>query len=170
MELPVINLQRREFFTQTLFGLSAAACAGILASLEACEPYTSKIPVAPTGSKATFDTVAGDQNGVLKTVGTGLAVSLKDSDGNSINGSHLVVIMRVGTDNEPDYIALSSICSHDNCDVVPPVDVGENIICPCHGSNFSSKDGSLISGPAPKGLVKFKSTYDPGTKILTIFA
>ncbi|MBI3258788.1 MAG: Rieske (2Fe-2S) protein [Ignavibacteriae bacterium] len=167
MELPVINQQRREFFTQTLYGLGLIACGGILTSLAACEPFTTKVN---TGGQATFDTVTGDPDGFLKTVGTGLVVLLKDKDGNSINGAHSVVIMRVGTLDKDEYITLSSRCDHEDCDVVAPVDVGENIICPCHNSQFSPVDGSLVNGPAKTSLVKFANSYDPVTKFLTIFA
>ncbi len=48
------------------------------------------------------------------------------------------------------YKAFSSICTHQGC----PVSAITNgaIICYCHGSQFSVKDGSVISGPARKPL------------------
>lgn len=167
MELPVINIQRREFFTKTLYGLGALTCGSILASIAACEPFATKVS---TGGQANFDTVSGDPDGFLKTVGTGLVVQLKDKDGNSINGAHSVVIMRIGTSAKEEFLTLSSRCNHEDCDVVAPVDIGENIICPCHNSQFSPVDGSLLTGPATASLVKFTNSYDPVTKILTIFA
>jgi len=44
--------------------------------------------------------------------------------------------------------AISRICTHLGC-IVKPSDTGFD--CPCHGSKFA-KDGSVIKGPAPKGL------------------
>jgi cytochrome b6-f complex iron-sulfur subunit len=44
--------------------------------------------------------------------------------------------------------AISRICTHLGC-IVKPSDAGFD--CPCHGSKFAT-DGSVIKGPAPKGL------------------
>lgn len=44
--------------------------------------------------------------------------------------------------------AISRICTHLGC-IVKPSETGFD--CPCHGSKFA-KDGSVIKGPAPKGL------------------
>lgn len=44
--------------------------------------------------------------------------------------------------------AISRVCTHLGC-IVKPSETGFD--CPCHGSKFA-KDGSVIKGPAPKGL------------------
>lgn len=44
--------------------------------------------------------------------------------------------------------AISRVCTHLGC-IVKLSDTGFD--CPCHGSKFA-KDGSVIKGPAPKGL------------------
>jgi Rieske Fe-S protein len=51
---------------------------------------------------------------------------------------------------EGDFKAFTSICTHQGC----PVDKVESglIGCPCHGSQFSIKDGSVESGPATAPL------------------
>jgi Rieske Fe-S protein len=48
------------------------------------------------------------------------------------------------------FKAFSSICTHQGC----PVSQISNgtIICPCHGSQFSIKDGGVVGGPAPAPL------------------
>jgi nitrite reductase/ring-hydroxylating ferredoxin subunit len=48
------------------------------------------------------------------------------------------------------YKAFSSVCTHQGC----PVSEITNgaIVCTCHGSQFSVKDGSVISGPARRAL------------------
>jgi Rieske Fe-S protein len=48
------------------------------------------------------------------------------------------------------FKAFSKTCPHAGCDV-NKVDAGV-ISCPCHGSQFSVKDGSVITGPATQGL------------------
>ena len=49
-----------------------------------------------------------------------------------------------------DFKGFSAVCTHMGC-IVATVS-GDTISCPCHGSQYSIKDGSVISGPAPKPL------------------
>jgi Rieske Fe-S protein len=49
-----------------------------------------------------------------------------------------------------DFKAFSAICTHQGC-VVSNVSNGI-ISCPCHGSQYSVKDGSVQGGPAPRPL------------------
>lgn len=44
------------------------------------------------------------------------------------------------------YNAFTAICTHQGCTVASVSD--NQIACPCHGSIFSAKDGSVIQGPA----------------------
>ena len=44
--------------------------------------------------------------------------------------------------------AISTICTHLGCIVKA---TGDGFDCPCHGSKFA-RDGSVLKGPAPKGL------------------
>ncbi len=44
--------------------------------------------------------------------------------------------------------AISTVCTHLGC-IVKATEKGFD--CPCHGSKFN-KDGSVVRGPAPKGL------------------
>jgi Rieske Fe-S protein len=48
------------------------------------------------------------------------------------------------------FKGFSAICTHMQC-TVDQVSNGA-IDCPCHGSTFSIKDGSVLSGPAPSPL------------------
>jgi len=48
------------------------------------------------------------------------------------------------------FKGFSAICTHQQC-TVDQVSNG-TIDCPCHGSQFSVKDGSVVSGPAPSPL------------------
>ena len=57
------------------------------------------------------------------------------------------------------FYTLDSDCQHQHC-VVPPYDsVTGNIRCNCHGSRYAI-DGSLLGGPATRGLNSFESTFD----------
>jgi len=48
------------------------------------------------------------------------------------------------------YKAFTKLCPHSLCPV-SSIANGE-IVCHCHGSTFSISDGSVIKGPAEKGL------------------
>jgi Rieske Fe-S protein len=49
-----------------------------------------------------------------------------------------------------DFKAFSAVCTHLGC-LVNDVS-GGTINCPCHGSQYSIEDGSVVSGPAPSPL------------------
>jgi Rieske Fe-S protein len=49
-----------------------------------------------------------------------------------------------------EFKAFSAVCTHQGC-LVSKIASG-TIDCPCHGSKFSIKDGSVEDGPAPKPL------------------
>ncbi len=59
---------------------------------------------------------------------------------------------------EGNFYALSAVCTHLGC--IANWKPQEGIIaCPCHGSKFS-KEGTVIAGPAPKGLQRFALSLD----------
>ena len=62
------------------------------------------------------------------------------------------------------FKAFSKTCPHAGCDV-NKVDAGV-ISCPCHGSQFSVKDGSVITGPATQGLTGKAVKADGGNVVL----
>ncbi|WP_182909949.1 Rieske (2Fe-2S) protein [Microbispora sp. H13382] len=50
------------------------------------------------------------------------------------------------------FKAFSATCTHQGC---PVASVANNeIVCPCHGSKFSAKDGAVTNGPATKPLAE----------------
>ena len=57
-----------------------------------------------------------------------------------------------------DYKAYTAVCTHQGC-TVGKVEEGQ-IVCPCHGSHFSIKDGSVVSGPAKSPLAAKKVTVN----------
>lgn len=46
--------------------------------------------------------------------------------------------------------AFSAICTHTGCTV--SIISNGTIDCPCHGSQYSIKNGSVVGGPAPSPL------------------
>lgn len=49
-----------------------------------------------------------------------------------------------------DFKAFSAVCTHQQC-LVSTISDGK-ILCTCHGSEYSIKDGSVLGGPAPQPL------------------
>ena len=71
-----------------------------------------------------------------------------------------IIIINAGD----EFIALSSICTHQGCTV--SYDSGSNNLpCPCHGSVYSTS-GSVLQGPADAPLKKYELTQEGD--ILTI--
>ncbi len=58
------------------------------------------------------------------------------------------------------YKAFSAVCTHQGCTVSSVS--GSDIVCPCHGSKFSIKDGSVQNGPATKALTAQNITVSNG--------
>ena len=61
---------------------------------------------------------------------------------------------------------LSTICPHLGCEVQWQQDSKE-FHCPCHGSVFGP-DGSLIQGPAPRGMDSLEARVDNG-KLMVLY-
>ncbi|HSN42456.1 MAG TPA: Rieske (2Fe-2S) protein [Propionibacteriaceae bacterium] len=47
------------------------------------------------------------------------------------------------------FVAFSRVCTHSGC---PVSQVSTEIVCNCHNSRFSIKDGSVLGGPATAPL------------------
>jgi Rieske Fe-S protein len=59
---------------------------------------------------------------------------------------------------EGEFKAFSSICTHQGCPVSKVE--GEEIQCVCHGSVFSTADGSVVNGPATAPLEEVAISVD----------
>lgn len=51
---------------------------------------------------------------------------------------------------EGEFMAFTAVCTHQGCLVGSVKD--NTINCPCHGSQFSAEDGSVVTGPATAPL------------------
>ena len=69
-----------------------------------------------------------------------------DGGGKIIDGKNIVITQP----QSGSFKAFTAICTHEGC-IVSNVSNG-TINCPCHGSKFSIKDGSVVNGPAPSPL------------------
>ncbi|CAB4677700.1 MAG: Rieske 2Fe-2S domain-containing protein [Actinobacteria bacterium] len=67
---------------------------------------------------------------------------------NSKRGEIMVVQPTAGS-----FAAFSTYCNHGGCAVSRAT--ASAIICTCHGSEFSTSNGSVIQGPATQGLMRY---------------
>jgi Rieske Fe-S protein len=145
--------------------LLGAGAVGATAVLAACGTSTggntngtdfSDKP-APAGSAGAQATGAGP----VGTAGPGGTAGPNAGNGGGSTPIAKVADVKVGGGViKGDYVvtqpvagqfkAFSTVCPHAGCNV-NKIDGGV-ISCPCHGSQFSVKDGSVVTGPATQGL------------------
>jgi len=59
------------------------------------------------------------------------------------------------------YRAFSAVCQHLGCRVKWDEGV-QQYLCPCHGGIYD-RDGNVVAGPPPRGLVKLNVRVNPQT-------
>ena len=64
---------------------------------------------------------------------------------------------------EGEFKAFTAVCTHQGC-VVGSVAENE-ITCPCHGSQFSAEDGSVVTGPATAPLTEIEVQLKGGSVV-----
>jgi Rieske Fe-S protein len=109
---------------------------------------TSAAPVtsAPTGSQASSSPgSSGSAGGVAAGALSG--TSAIPVGGGKIFPTQLVVVTQPSAGQ---FKAFSAVCTHMGC-TVNQIANGR-IDCPCHGSEYSITDGTVLAGPAPKPL------------------
>jgi len=62
------------------------------------------------------------------------------------------------------FEAFSAICTHRGCTVNKVAD--GTIDCPCHGSKYAIKDGSVVNGPAQRSLAARQITISGDAVVL----
>lgn len=137
--------------------VKAAGVTGLAAVLAGCETYGGASVDEGEGTDDSSGKSGGATGGAA---GDALASTgeIPVGGGKVFEGKNVVVTQPVSG----DFVAFSAVCTHQGCSVATVLD--GTINCPCHGSKFSIKDGSVAGGPAPKALSKVHITVD-GTSI-----
>ena len=91
--------------------------------------------------------------------------SVKKVIGDHNSGKALVIVRTA----ENAFLVLTSVCTHLGCEIGLPEEAGNNLECPCHGSQFSLTDGSVQRGPAESPLRQFVNSFNPSKNMLTIW-
>jgi len=149
---------RREFLQTALSAAGLAVCGATLAALgTACQASNSPTDAPSTGAQATLDVAMQPR---LASVGGAISQTF-----GSNNGGRAVIVIRTA---QNEFLALSSVCTHEQCTVGLPTTPGGDLQCPCHGARFSSRDGRVTGGPAPAPLQRFQTSFNASSNILTI--
>jgi nitrite reductase/ring-hydroxylating ferredoxin subunit len=138
--------------------LKAAGVTGLAAVLAGCATYGGAAPVDEgegddDSSGKSGGATGGTAGGALASTG-----EIPVGGGKVFDGKNVVVTQPVSG----EFVAFSAVCTHQGCSVATVLD--GTINCPCHGSKFSIKDGSVAGGPAPRPLSKVQITVE-GTSI-----
>ncbi len=150
---------RRRFLQATVGGSLAAigvAFAFPVLALKAITQYSDVVAdgdvIGDAGSNTPLDIASFAVNTGAYTNIVGKSTQVKQ------NKLEIVRIAETGTAD--DFRAYSQICTHLGCSVLPTLNEQNNIHCPCHGSVFSSEDGSVINGPAARSLPSLPVALD----------
>lgn len=129
-----------------------------LASLAALAAGCSGDSTGPTAAEGNGVTITGN----LMTIPLAMNPSLDRANGIILVPQAKVVVVRVSAG---DFRALTSVCTHQGCTV--DSFNGDNIGCPCHGSQFGV-DGSVFRGPAAAPLKTYATSLNATTGIVTV--
>ncbi|HEX5026674.1 MAG TPA: ubiquinol-cytochrome c reductase iron-sulfur subunit [Agriterribacter sp.] len=141
-------MERRDFLND-IGQATVAICAGSL--LAACSKSDNAAPAGGGG-------VGGN---VL--ISANLSSELGAIGSSKTTGSVIVIRTAAGNDAS-SFIALSLICTHEQCTV--NYDASANgFKCPCHGSEYNIS-GGVTQGPAPSSLRKY--TVKVTNNVLTV--
>jgi nitrite reductase/ring-hydroxylating ferredoxin subunit len=83
-------------------------------------------------------------------VGFVKVISTKELPSGSMKGVEVGGKLVLVANLEDKYYSIRNVCTHMGCHLSDGTLKGEVITCPCHGSRFSVKNGSVVGGPAKK--------------------
>ena len=139
---------------RALLASTGAACAAMIAG---CSTYNANNggvngppPSQPPPSGGT--PAGGGASAASGTPAAGGAAVLASTASVPVGGGKILTAQQIVITQPAvgSYKAFTAVCTHQGC-IVSTVADG-TIDCPCHGSKFSVKDGSVVNGPAPSPL------------------
>jgi Rieske Fe-S protein len=137
---------------RTVLGITVAGAAGLITAACGGGGSSSTATTAGSGKTSNGNLVA------TADVPVGSGVFVKDGKIIAEPGPQEQLTAVVTQPTAGDFKAFTTTCTHMQC-TVGTIKNG-NIICPCHGSEYSIKDGSVTGGPAPKPLTTIDVKVD----------
>lgn len=162
-----IREQRRQFLLRAGTMLGVTVCAGSMAALlNSCEKDESKLTTQAGEVQLSIASYSD-----LKNIGGAAKVLFS-----SYNFGKPVIITRVSATS---FLAVSSVCNHQGCEVTLPKVAGGPITCDyidnkCgHGAEFNFSTGVQTKGPGGSnpsgGLTVIPTEFNFSTNVLTLF-
>jgi Rieske Fe-S protein len=133
--------------------LLLGATLGCAAALAGCTTYDANGNGGFLGSTAASTPTASSAGGTGTGTGTAASSAVLASTAEVPNGGGKIIDGKNIVLTQPAagvFKAFSAVCTHQGC-IVSSIANG-TIDCPCHGSEFSIKDGSVVHGPATSPL------------------
>jgi Rieske Fe-S protein len=144
-----------------------SACAACAATLAGCARYGTSNGLAgsPAGAPAYGAPSAGTGSAGTGSAGGSAANVLATTAEVPVGGGKILTAQKIViTQPQADtFHAFTAICTHQGC-IVNSVS-GGTINCPCHGSEYSIVNGSVVRGPAPLPLAAVSIKVE-GTSII----
>jgi Rieske Fe-S protein len=121
---------------------------------------TSGAGTAPSASGAASSAASSAAgSGAPAVAALATTAEVPEGGGKIIDGKNIVLTQpQAGS-----FKAFTAVCTHQGC-IVNQISNG-TIDCPCHGSKFSVKDGSVVNGPATSPLASIAIKVE-GTSII----
>ena len=145
----------------------AGACAACAAALAGCARYGTSNglagPAADGGASLSGHVIGGHVTQRARSASDVLATTTEiPVGGGKVLTAQKIVITQPQAGS---FHAFTAICTHQGC-IVNTVS-GGTINCPCHGSEYSIANGSVVRGPAPLPLAAV-SIKVQGTSIVQV--
>jgi thiosulfate dehydrogenase [quinone] large subunit len=139
-------------FGRLVGGTATVTASGPSSPTTTAKPGTTTTTDLAAGTTTTTHP-AGQVIGQTSQVAVGQALRFTDQ---RTGDPAYVVQPQSGT-----FLAFDAICPHAGCEVgfYPSSD---QFVCPCHGSRFSGQNGSVLNGPATRGLTSIPVTVGQG--------
>jgi len=138
---------------QALVGAAAGVSVPLLAACGSDGGSTATDANTPSSAATSASGGSGSDSGGSGSGGGGdvLAKTADIEVGGAVFLEEPSVVITQPT--EGDFHGFNRTCTHQQCPVTDLVD--GNIHCACHGSMFSTTDGSPVEGPATSPLAGF---------------
>jgi Rieske Fe-S protein len=135
--------------------LAGVGLVGLASAVAACTPAGSATPaasVSASAESASASVSAAAASGAASYASSPAPQLLAATSKIPVGGGQIFTGPQVVVTQPSagEFKAFSAVCTHMGC-IVSQVSNG-TIDCPCHGSQFSIKNGDVVAGPAPSPL------------------